>query len=242
MTSCLRCDRGKPASQVWRPHLSALIAALAVLLAAPGAAETADDRTSAAATIFAADAFTALPTGTRLGYVHSRSHAPVDARVPDIDAGRADLAIEAGEDGARQLRLTLTEDGRTRPVPPFPAEAGHPVLIVFLETMVRTMATLTGGNAYYIRNRIREALWEGGAREAVTLEVAGAPADGERTTIRPFVADPNRDRMGPFAELELAFVLSEAVPGRVARLEATAGADGAGFRESFVFDKTEGAD
>lgn len=224
--------------------LRALLAVLALGLAPPAAAEAAGDgdRASAQAAIFAADAFTALPAGVRLGFTHRRSLAPQDARMPDIADGRADLAIEADETGSRQLRLTLSEDGATRPVPPFPAEAGHPVLLIFLETTVRTMSTLTGGNAYYIRNRIREALWEGGTRSAVTLDVAGASVAGERTTIRPFATDANRARMGLFADLELAFVLADAVPGRIARLEAVAGPDGAGFSESYVFDAMEGAD
>lgn len=221
------------------------VLAVALMAALPGAAQTTDaaeTQETAQAAIFAADAFVALPTGARLSYAHLRSLSPTDPRLPDIADGRAEITIEAAEDDRRRLRLTLSENGVTRPVPPFPADAGHPVLLVFLETIVRTMSTTTGGNAYYIRNRIREALWEGGETGTTTFDHAGTPAAAERTTIRPFAEDPNRDRMGPFASLELSFLLSDAVPGRIAALEALAEApDGtAAFRERYVFTTIEG--
>jgi hypothetical protein len=230
-----------------RPRSAAFLCgvlAVALMAAVPAAAETeaAATQETAQAAIFAADAFVALPTGTRLSYAHLRSLSPSDPRLPDIADGRAELTIETAESDRRRLRLTLTENGATRPVPPFPADAGHPVLLVFLETIVRTMSTTTGGNAYYIRNRIREALWEGGETGTTKFDHAGTPVAADRTTIRPFAEDPNRDRMGPFANLELSFLLSDAVPGRIAALEALAEPpDGtAAFRESYVFSTIEG--
>jgi len=224
------------------PVLRAAFLAASLVAAQPGLAQTAataEAPEAARAEIFAADAFADLPAGARLGYDHERSLSPADPRLPDIAGGRAEITIEA-VDGVRRLRLGLTANGATRPVPPFPADAGHPVLLVFLETMVRSMNTVTGGNAYYIRNRIREALWQGGTIAAETIQRGGVPVAAERTTIRPFAEDPNRDRMGPFARLELSFVLSDAVPGRIAALEARAGGDPAAFVERYVFTGIEG--
>ncbi len=193
-----------------RPRSAAFLCgvlAVALMAAVPAAAETeaAATQETAQAAIFAADAFVALPTGTRLSYAHLRSLSPSDPRLPDIADGRAELTIETAESDRRRLRLTLTENGATRPVPPFPA-------------------------------------WEGGETGTTKFDHAGTPVAADRTTIRPFAEDPNRDRMGPFANLELSFLLSDAVPGRIAALEALAEPpDGtAAFRESYVFSTIEG--
>ena len=53
----------------------------------------------------------------------------------------------------------------------------HPILLFFLENVVRSMATQTGGSPYYIRNRIRDslvALPAGTARSA--FSTCSAPA------------------------------------------------------------------
>lgn len=104
-------------------------------------------------------------------------------------------------DGQPVLQLEQTDSGRSRRIGPFPVSGGDPVVVFFLENTARDMASLTGGSPFYIRNRIKEAVFDGGA---VTRE-------GGVTTVvaRPFEGDPNAGRMGGFATLELRFVLGE---------------------------------
>ncbi|PIP97003.1 MAG: hypothetical protein COW75_09155 [Rhodobacterales bacterium CG18_big_fil_WC_8_21_14_2_50_71_9] len=74
------------------------------------------------------------------------------------------------------------------------------------------MANVTGGSAFYLRNRIRFALRDG--------IVAG---DDGALTIHPFENDPNRAKMAAFGDLEMRFEVSEDRPGMIVALRARAG-------------------
>lgn len=99
------------------------------------------------------------------------------------------------------LRLVQKTDGRTRQIGPFPISGGDPVLTFFLEQVTRDMARLTGGSPFYIRNRIKDAVFRGGQ---IT-----AQGDGSVATFQPFADDPNAGRMGGFQTLTLTFVLGD---------------------------------
>lgn len=119
-----------------------------------------------------------------------------------IDTGS--VVLQQGIDPSDQqpiLQLVQTTDSRTRQIGPFPISGGDPALTFFLEQVSRDMAGLTGGSPFYIRNRIKDALFRGG-------EIA---REGDRSvaTFRPFAADPNAARMGGFETLTLTFVLDD---------------------------------
>lgn len=218
------------------PRSAATLALLVCLaLAPPAVAGEAQDR------LFATGVLDDVATGQRLLFAHERTGSLQAAGLPPIEGGVIALALAAADTGGRQARLTLTDAGRARALPPFPADAGHPLLLVFLETTARHVADLTGGSPFYIRNRMREALADQDAAEPVAIALDGAQVAGERLVFRPFAADPNRTRLGVFADLEIRVTVSEAVPGGFARLEAAAGPDGApGFTETIVFERMEG--
>ncbi|WEF24368.1 hypothetical protein [Paracoccus sp. S3-43] len=114
------------------------------------------------------------------------------------------------------LQLVQKTDSRTRRIGPFPISAGDPVLTFFLEQVTRDMANLTGGSPFYIRNRIKEALFQGGR--------IAAHEGGSVASFQPFADDPNANRMKGFETLTLTFVLDDPVqPIRELRAE-TAGA------------------
>lgn len=99
------------------------------------------------------------------------------------------------------LQLVQTTDTRTRKIGPFPISGGDPVLTFFLEQTTRDMATLTGGSPFYIRNRIKDAVFRGGQIDR---------DDGKATAVfQPFANDPNADRMQGFQTLTLTFVLDD---------------------------------
>ncbi|WP_374636143.1 hypothetical protein [Paracoccus sp. (in: a-proteobacteria)] len=104
-------------------------------------------------------------------------------------------------DGKPVLELEEETTRISRKIGPFPVSGGDPSLTFFLETVARDMAALTGGSPFYIRNRIKEALFRGG--EVVTR-------DGQRiASFRPFADDPSRERMYGFDSLTLRFVLDD---------------------------------
>jgi len=199
-----------------------LLVALLVLGAAPSA------RTDEArARIFATGLLAEAPTGERLIYSHRRSG------VDEQDGAVILTLMAAGQE--RSVKVELRYDQQTRTAFVQPVAAGHPLLLTFLESVVRSMAAATGGSPYYIRNRMREALGRTLEAEAVTVDPGGEKAEATRFVLEPFARDPNRARMGPFADLQLSITLAEAVPGEFVQLAARA----AGYDESMTFDSME---
>lgn len=118
-------------------------------------------------------------------------------------------------DGKPVLQLEQSAGETSRRIGPFPVSGGDPVVILFLENTVRDMATLTGGNPHYIRNRIKDAVFRGGSVQR----------EGGVTTVvaRPFDGDPNAERMGGFAALELRFVMGEDATAPIREMVAETG-------------------
>lgn len=214
-----------------RPLVLALPLALA--LAVPGPAGQAGDL------LFDADALAPLATGTVLEYSHARDGTAGEALSPLAD-GRVEIVLAEAEDSPdRSARVTLTEGERARQLTPFPGRGANPVLMTFLETSVRRMATITGGSPFYIRNRFKAALFDGGESRPVTLSFDGQDIAATELVFHPFEGDPNSARMGDFAGLELRFVVSEEVPGGLLLLSAATpatGDDTAAYRETITLE------
>lgn len=129
--------------------------------------------------------------------VHEGPAAPSFIRIAD---GSVTLAeVTDATDGKPVLQLEQKTDTRTRKIGPFPVSGGDPVVVFFLENTARDMASLTGGSPYYIRNRIKDAVFRGG-------EVTRA-GDVTTVTLKPFADDPNAARMHGFETLTMRFVL-----------------------------------
>ena len=129
-----------------------LTIALLLGLTQPSAAGEAQDR------LFAVGVLDGVATGHRLVFDHQRRGSFDAAVLPPIEDGEIEVALASGGSGGRVAEVTLREGGRRRTLDPLPAAAGHPLLLVFLETVVDDVARLTGGSPFYIRNRMREAL------------------------------------------------------------------------------------
>ncbi len=188
--------------------------------------------------LFAVGVLDSVPTGQRLVFERERGGVFDTTRLPAIADGEIAVTLTATDSGSRTAVVSTRDDGKERVLTDLPADAGHPLLLVFLEMVVRDVATLTDGSPFYIRNRIREAL--GDQHEVETVEVANddGAAAGERLLFRPFISDPNRQRLGAFADLEIGVMLNDAAPGGFERFEAFVAPDA--FRETMVFKRLEG--
>ena len=207
----------------WRRPVFSAVAALAIC-ATPALA--AGDAPGGTSLVFGEKQLAGLEPGEELIYAHRRS-LPEGAAGNMIRDGEIRLAVARSETGA-EARVSVGDEGRTRRLDPFPM-AGNPILLVFLESSLRAIAEVTGGSPFYLRNRIREAFREGAEAVAVTAETRNGTVPAERIVYRPFEQDAHVAELGAFREMELEFVLSEAVPGRFVSLAASTGA--AGFRE-----------
>lgn len=119
-------------------------------------------------------------------------------------------------DGERRVTLPAVEDARA-----------NPVILYFLEQDVRDMHRRLGGSENYFRRRIRLAFAEGAEVRPASMLVDGKAVDAVEVTIRPFVGDPMKAKLGAFENKAYTFALSERVPGQVLRLRSVVTEDAA---------------
>ena len=190
--------------------------------------------------IMAPGTLTGLPDHTVVRYAHDR-------RLPGIPAGQAlpgaatgvplpDAVVDGTvlmtltpADGGGQIVMTRVDGDQTRPVASFPAKGPNPVLIFFLENVVRNMAAQTGGSPFYIRNTVRATLAD------ANPELSGRGA--QTISLTPFADDPNAARMGDWVGLVVDLTFDPSEPGRLMTLAAHAG-DGPGtYRETMTLEE-----
>ena len=135
------------------------------------------------------------------------------------DTGKIELTFEAGEPEAARLRFTQGE--RFKGIGEFPASVGNPIIMYFVETVVRDMAEAAGGSNFYIRNRVKAALVEPAEIETRDVTLGDETVEARSVTLHPFEGDPNADKMQGFDRMALTVTMSEEVPGWYASLDAT---------------------
>lgn len=180
--------------------------------------------------------------GELLRYAHDR-HLPSREAGGDLPGQGHGLAmprpVSAGvallsrQDGPDRLVLSLGENGGPpAPMGEFPPDGANPILLVFLENVVRNMAVQTGGSPHYIRNRIREALGE--------ADLGQAAGPGRlQVELQPFHGDPNRSRMGEFAQLRLSLTFDPRQPQRLVELKADTASGQDGYYETLSLIEEE---
>lgn len=216
----------------------AMALCLALTLGGPAAAESPGER------LFFEGALRDLAIGATIVYEHRRGGTSATEATQSIDDGEVRVQASLSDEGARQARIAFSRDGKQNQRQSFPASIGNPLLMIFLESNLRSMATITGGSSFYIRNRIKEALRSGGRIARVKASYQGATVDAEEIVFRPFIEDKNRDKMGEFGELELRFLLSPSVPGGFLLFSASTPERQGGafaFREEIAFHNVEEA-
>lgn len=205
------------------------LVATCLALATPAMADEAVDR------LFDTEQMAGVETGTRLAFTHIRESHDTEA-LPDIER---DIEVEVmAKDGkARPIHVSFEDGGRTVTIDSFSDAGGNPMLVFFLESVGKAVAKSTGGSPFYIKNRIVESFQRGTETASVELVRDGETITADRIVYSPFALEEKKDRLQNFATLELAFILSDAVPGRFIELRALDDPKGkGGFRESIVLD------
>ena len=154
---------------------------------------------------------------TSFHWTLTRQGPPAEMGFVPVENGQVTLRQAIDPSDQKPILQVVEQAGtRERVIGPFPISSGDPALTYFLESTVREIAALTGGSPFYIRNRVKDAVFRGG-------EVA-AEGDHKRVTLRPFADDPNKARMQGFGDLTLSFTLDPdpSRPIRVMRAEAPA--------------------
>ena len=202
----------------------------AALIAAPVWAGPASER------VFSRAAMELVGNEQQVVYAHTRSGTSQEELRP-IENGEIRIKVRAADGGGSEAVVTMGEVGKLQPVSSWPVSSGNPIVPIFLESTLRTMSRVTGGSTFYIRNRIKEALGTGGTIKEIELQVSGQSVPAQEIVFEPFLKDKNRDRMGPFRDLKLVFVLSEKVPGDIVSFRAET--DGSAYSEMISFTRIE---
>lgn len=159
------------------------------------------------------------------------------------DTGEIILSFDDGQ--VPEARLKFTQDDKYRGLGAFPASAGNPIIMYFVETVVRDMAESAGGNPSYIRNRVKEALVQPADISTSQAIIAGETIETVDVTMHPFKGNPNADRMQGFDKLAMTVSMSNDAPGWYLVLSADVpGADVGDpiYSSVMTFDRTEAAE
>jgi hypothetical protein len=109
---------------------------------------------------------------------------------------------------------------RSGSMPEVDGGLSNPALMCFLERDIAEMERLTGGKAAYFRKRIRLALSEGPAAKPVKVSFGGKTVDAQEYRITPYSNDPNKQKFPKYVGKTYIFVLSDAVPGGIYRVDS----------------------
>ncbi|AXX96672.1 hypothetical protein [Profundibacter amoris] len=184
----------------------ALVFSLVFVLPIQGRADSATDL------VFSTGVLDNIPQQKTVTYDHIRL-GPEDSGLNLIENGAVSLSVAEGENGGNEAILEMRDNGTLRNRTPFPADAGNPLVMAFLESSLRSMAQITGGSPFYLRNRIKESLRSGGQVTPTSFTIDDKSMPATSITFQPFQHDKNAARMGDFANLTLTFVVSDDVPG-----------------------------
>lgn len=131
------------------------------------------------------------------------------------------ISLSFGPDEMAELKFR--QGDKYRNLGSFPATVGNPMIMYFVETVIRDMASTAGGSPFYIRNRVKAALVKKVPIREETIRINGHEILARSVTLHPFEGDPNRERMHGFEDLALTITMSEQVPGWYYELKAETG-------------------
>ena len=132
-----------------------------------------------------------------------------ESDLSDQQSGEIELTFEADE----MARLKFVKGDKYRNVGAFPATVGNPIIMYFVETVIRDVAHRAGGSPFYIRNRIKASLLQKVPIVEGTERIGDQEVPVRKITLRPFVNDKNRSKMRGFEDLALTITMSDEIPG-----------------------------
>jgi hypothetical protein len=117
-----------------------------------------------------------------------------------------------------EVALSIFSGERARAIQRLPNMIGNPVLIVFLDRALHNMSQLSGIAPPYLKDRIRAGMRENAKLESIELSYNGRKTEGFRITVIPFEGDPSAGKMFGYDHCKLTFIVSNAVPGKLAEM------------------------
>jgi len=159
-----------------------------------------------------------------------------DTEFAERNTGIVKLSLEADD----TARLKFSQGEKYKNLGAFPSTVGNPIIMYFVETVLRDVAHQAGGSPFYIRNRIKESLVQEVDIAEMKVALSGETYPAHQIVLRPFENDKNRARMKGFGDLTLTFTMSSDVPGWFQSLVANVpGGDGPIYDNRLVLQGSE---
>jgi len=158
--------------------------------------------------LFREGTLSTIPENAALEY-HRTVSAPGSRPLEQQNTGP--ISLQLTSDDMAEIHFG-TQDKRRR-VGAFPASVGNPLIMYFLETVVRDLSGLAGGSPFYMRNRIKAELLKKHPVQDVTLRSGDRDVPARTIVLRPFKDDPASDRMRGIETLTLSITFSGEIPG-----------------------------
>ena len=195
-----------------------ILLATSALMATGASATLAQEISQPEKILFQSNHFRTLKKPTELRYTYHQ-----EAAAPDAFDDAVTLTIrKPNADGTASVAAQFLTGSHAIAIAPIDHAQGNPAILGFLERDIAEMKRLTGGSTNYFRKRIRLALAAPDAAiKTITVNYAGRPVAAQEITVRPYIDDPLKDRIGKFAGKGYVFVISEAIPGSVFQVYTT---------------------
>jgi hypothetical protein len=198
----------------------AAIAPLVLVLGLSGA--FAQDKPSAVDLLFEQPQWRNAAPGTTLPYRYTRASPLADVMGPNVE-DRIRLTLEPGATASdRTVRVDMFSQARHRAAGPFENTTANPVVSLFLEHHLESLAKVLKANPRYLKNAIRASLRDRASITPATVELDGKALSGWRVETQPFTEDPNKHKMRGLETLTYTFVATDEVPGVIVSIEAKA--------------------
>lgn len=198
----------------------ALACCLTLALASPAVTQETPPEPAAdsvTTVVFGAELMTDIEVPVTLRY-HYEMHGR------DIDppfSSQADMMVENGaEPGLKMVNFDMFAGADRRLYGPLKATTQNPMILVFLQRDVQSMAGLTGGSANYFQQQLRRAFNRPAAISTETVEHDGRRLEVTRAVLVPYADDPSIDRFPQFRDKVYEFWVTPELPGGLYRLSS----------------------
>lgn len=199
--------------------LVALVAACAVVSSSHAAEDQAarsDEFSQANRLLFMTDHMRNVDVPAKLSYSFTRSGDANDSYEDHVD-----LDVAEGERDGKRVKVDFLTGDRHRYVPDVGNAHGNPVIMMFLQNEVSTLAERTGGSWRYFQRRMKFALEDDATVDEDKARYDGHEIKVQRVSMQPFIAEKaHRNALGKATEKRYVFTLSDEVPGGVLEMRS----------------------
>ncbi|KAA2237487.1 hypothetical protein [Salinarimonas soli] len=218
--------------------------ALAMLLAAPALAQApaSTPAPTPADLLFERSHWKEAAPGTAISYRYARTTGAPDVFGPPFEDTIRLRLQPSTDEAARTVAVDFFSGPRRRAAGPFEDIQSNPVVLIFLEHHLETIAKVLKANPRYLKNAIRASMRDRAEVTAVTTSVGGREVPAWRVEVKPFLDDAMKERMRGLEKLTYRFVVSDAVPGALVSAKASAATpEGAMLlEEALTYDASAG--